>query len=105
MIVTYTGGGSFEYEKANGKLYNVSDNYRELPAEISLKELAQRARNAGYKVETYTSSQDRELQKKRTMDRKETDKFLNYMYLRDKDFVRGSRVERIANRTEKRRRK
>lgn len=68
----------------------------------TLKQIAQAAEKMGYEYQSYKAKQVKELERKRMEDREETDKFLNYAYVRDKDMVRGSRMARIGNRATRR---
>lgn len=69
---------------------------------MTIKQLQDRAKKNGYKVETFTQKDLDKKEKIKKQQRAETDKILNQVYVSDKTFVRGSRMDRIGRRATRR---
>ena len=76
----------------------------ELPTTKSFKDYLANVTKAGGSASKVTAKQMKSESEKRAKDRKEADRILNFQGLRDRHFVKGSRMNRIADRVAKRRR-
>lgn len=106
LTVVTSDGTRLEFQKVNGKYYNVTDNNpEELPAGINFKTIASNAEKQGAKVEKLTPKDLEKKKKKHAAYRKEMDEFLNNQTARNrhadqvnKAYRNTKKASRIAKR-------
>lgn len=105
VVIDYgSGAGRAEYRKApDGRLYNVT-NQEYVESKASLKDVVQRARSAGYTVETYTAKQTEERDETRRKERENSPDYeLGYgVPWGNQQYRRNARRNRINTRAQRR---
>lgn len=71
------------------------------PQNMTAQDFRERAKKNGATVKTLTAAEKNSDLEKYEKGRKATDKALNDAYVRDKTFVKGSRMRRIGNRVQR----
>ena len=102
MIKVKMGGGTVEYTEHKGTVYSNKNGIPEPIGSGSLSAIAKKAENNGFEVTKYNAKQLAQYEKKVKADRKATNEFLNQAYANDKTMSKGSRVDRINNRVNRR---
>lgn len=72
------------------------------PQNMGEKEFRRRIETSGARVENISHAEKIEAENKRLSDRKKADAILDRAYASDREMIRGSRVSRTANRTNRR---
>ena len=104
QITVNANGTKLTYRKeSDGNVYSVRDGYIADKIPRTMKQIEESARKSGYEVEVLNNAQYKKLEAELRRKRRETDEELNQAYLRDKHFVKGSRMRRIGNRAQRRR--
>lgn len=70
----------------------------------TMKQIEESAKKNGFEFEVLNDTQYKKAEAAQRRQKEETDRILDQAYVRDKHFVKGSRMSRIGNRATKRRR-
>lgn len=105
--ITSENGQTIEWyfrKEGNNTYYSNTINGipKPTPNNLTEKEMIERVKANGGVVNKKSKAQLKSEQKEYERQRKETDDILNQAFLRDKDFVRGSRSNRIRSRASRR---
>lgn len=104
QITVNANGTTLTYRKeSDGNVYKVIDGYIGDKIPRTLKQIEESARKNGYEVEVLNNAQYKRFEEEWRRKRRKTDEELDQAYLRDKHFVKGSRMRRIGNRVQRRR--
>lgn len=104
QITVNANGTTLTYRKeSDGNVYRVIDGYIGDKIPRTLKQIEESARKNGYEVEVLNNVQYKRFEEEWRRKRRKIDEELDQAYLRDKTFVKGSRMQRIGNRVQRRR--
>lgn len=104
QITVNANGTTLIYRKeSDGNVYNVRNGYIADKVPRTMKQIEESARKSGYEIEILNNAQYKRFEEERKRKRRKTDEELDQAYLRDKHFVKGSRMRRIGNRVQRRR--
>lgn len=95
------------FRKQGGETYYTSEFGaipEKTPNNMTEREMVNRIKDNGGKVEKYTKAELVEKEEKRRKNRKESDKMLDQAYVNDRDMKQGSRSDRTGNRARRRKR-
>lgn len=90
--------------ESDGNVYNVVDGKVGDKIPRTMKQIEEAAKKSGFDFEILNNTQYRRVEETRKRKEEESDRILDQAYVRDKHFVKGSRMSRIGNRATKRRR-
>lgn len=103
QITVNANGTKLTYRReSDGNIYSVVDGRIGNKIPRTMEQIKEAAKKNGYEYETLNNTQYRKAEETRKQQREETDKTLNEAYVRDRYFVKGSRMSRIGNRVTKR---
>ena len=88
----------------DGNVYRVMDGRIGDKIPRTMKQIEESAKKNGFEFEVLNDTQYKKAEAAQRRQKEETDRILDQAYVRDKNFVKGSRMSRIGNRATKRRR-
>lgn len=104
QITVNANGTTLTYRKeSDGNVYSVRDGYIADKIPRTMKQIEESARKSGYEVEVLNNAQYKKLEAELRRKRKKSEEILDRASVRDKHFVKGSRMARIGNRATRRR--
>lgn len=104
QITVNANGTTLTYRKeSDGNVYSVRDGYIADKIPRTMKQIEESARKSGYEVEVLNNAQYKKLEAELRRKRKQSEEILDRASVRDKHFVKGSRMARIGNRATRRR--
>ncbi len=105
QITVNVNGTKLTYRKeSDGNVYSVTGGRIGDKVSRTMKQIEETAKKNGYKYEVMDNAQYKKAEAKRKSQRAETERILDLAYVRDKYFVKGSRMARIGERATKRKR-
>lgn len=105
QITINANGTKLTYRKeTDGNVYSVVDGRVGDKIPRTMKQIEESAKKNGFEFEVLNDTQYKKAEAARRRQEKESDRILDQAYVRDKHFVKGSRMSRIGNRATKRRR-
>ena len=90
--------------ESDGNVYSVVDGRVGDKIPRTMKQIEESAKKNGFEFEVLNNTQYKKAEAARRRQEKGSDRILDQAYVRDKHFVKGSRMSRIGNRATKRRR-
>lgn len=104
QITVNANGTTLIYRKeSDGNVYNVRNGYIADKIPRTMKQIEESARKSGYEIEILNNAQYKKLEAELRRKRKQSEEILDRASVRDKHFVKGSRMARIGNRATRRR--
>lgn len=104
QITVNANGTTLTYRKeSDGNVYSVRDGYIADKIPRTMKQIEESARKSGFEVEVLNNAQYKKLEAELRRKRKQSEEILDRASVRDKHFVKGSRMARIGNRATRRR--
>ena len=105
QITINANGTKLTYRKeSDGNVYSVVDGRVGDKIPRTMKQIEEAAKKSGFEFEVLNNTQYRRAEETQKRHEEESDRILDQAYVRDKHFVKGSRMSRIGNRATKRRR-
>lgn len=105
QITINAKGTKLTYRKeSDGNVYSVVDGRVGDKISRTMKQIEESAKKNGFEFEVLNDTQYKKAEAAQRRQKEETDRILDQAYVRDKHFVKGSRMSRIGNRATKRRR-
>lgn len=105
QITINANGTKLTYRKeSDGNVYSVVDGRVGDKIPRTMKQIEESAKKNGFEFEVLNNTQYKKAEAAQRRQKEETDRILDSAYVRDKHFVKGSRMSRIGNRATKRRR-
>lgn len=104
QITINANGTKLTYRKeSDGNVYSIVDGRVGDKIPRTMKQIEESAKKSGFEFEVLNSTQYKKAEAARSRQKEESDRILDSAYVRDKHFVKGSRMSRIGNRVVKRR--
>lgn len=104
QITINANGTKLTYRKeSDGNVYRVVDSRVGDRIPRTMKQIEESAKKSGFEFEVLNNTQYKKAEAAQRRQKEETDRILDSAYVRDKHFVKGSRMSRISSRAAKRR--